>query len=76
MPELLRLKGFGDGRRICWVEEIWVLGRVGEEDQRGLMPEEASDRRGRVPPTWMFWVESVMTDELQKGFGLCGYSEE
>ncbi|KAF7153291.1 hypothetical protein RHSIM_Rhsim01G0123400 [Rhododendron simsii] len=65
MPEFLRLTGFGDGRRNWWVEEIWVLWRVGEEDRMGLM-SEASNGIWRVPPTWMFCGESVMNDH---GFG-------
>ncbi|KAG5543673.1 hypothetical protein RHGRI_016434 [Rhododendron griersonianum] len=44
MPEFLRLMGFGDGRRNWWVEEMWVLWRVGEEDRRGVMPAEAPER--------------------------------
>ncbi|KAF7112887.1 hypothetical protein RHSIM_RhsimUnG0182400 [Rhododendron simsii] len=44
MPEFLRLTRFGDGWRNWWVEEMWVLWTVGEEDRRGLMPEEASGR--------------------------------
>ncbi|KAG5528327.1 hypothetical protein RHGRI_029110 [Rhododendron griersonianum] len=44
MPEFLRLTGIGDGRRNWWVEETWVLWRVGEEDRRGVMPAEASER--------------------------------
>ncbi|KAF7153245.1 hypothetical protein RHSIM_Rhsim01G0114400 [Rhododendron simsii] len=44
MPEFLCLTGFGDGRRNWWVEEIRVLWTAREEDQRGVMPEEASGR--------------------------------
>ncbi|KAF7147443.1 hypothetical protein RHSIM_Rhsim03G0048300 [Rhododendron simsii] len=49
MPDFLRLTGFGDGRRNWCVEEIFVLWRLGEEDRKGLMAEEASDRSWRVP---------------------------
>ncbi|KAF7137956.1 hypothetical protein RHSIM_Rhsim07G0158600 [Rhododendron simsii] len=77
MLEFLCLTGFGDGQRNCWVEEIWILWRVGEEDWRGLMPEEMFDGIWRVSPTWMFCGESVMTDVAsQRVWSVCGYGEE
>ncbi|KAF7143298.1 hypothetical protein RHSIM_Rhsim05G0031600 [Rhododendron simsii] len=69
MPELLRVMGYGDGRRNCWEKEMWVLWRVGHNLHKLVLKNAwlSADGLNAMPTLTDLTLEFIKLDDEDLG---------